>query len=126
MGMFVLVYFKDDEKAKEFTQKSTGRTVGIYKDPLHSPCSCGGEQFKSTRTWSLSKIHGWPVHTACGRVSPYFRSGYGKRMFQVFGRNLLPVSQTPKIFRDWKQTTDPTRNALTLPGSSSVRAEKAS
>lgn len=127
MGMFVLTYFKDDERAKEFVDFSEFkgvRVVGIYKDPLHEPCKCGPDQWKNNRMWGLSRVHGWPVHLACGRVSPHFRAGYGKRMFQVFGRNLLPVKQTPKIFRDWKQESDPTRNALGAQQASHAKASE--
>lgn len=106
MARFVLVYFKKDEQAQEFVNFAEfkgRRVVGVYKDPHHRPCDCGSDQWRSNRMWGISKAYGWPVHKACGRISAGWRASYGKRMFQVFGTNLLPMNQTPKIFRDWKQ-----------------------
>lgn len=109
MARFVLMYFRQDEDAEEFVALSTfakRKIVGIYRDPLHKPCECGNEVFRNNRLWGLHRIYGWPVHKKCGRISKGWRSSYGKRMFQVFGKNLLPWSETPKSFRDWKQDLD--------------------
>lgn len=109
MARFVLVYFKDDKAADEFVHFSEfkgQRVVGVYKDPQHSPCTCGEKQWRSNRMWGINKNFGWPVHKGCGRISPHWRRGYGKRMFQVFGKNLLPLNETPTMFRDWKQEQD--------------------
>lgn len=106
MARFVLLYFRDDEAAEEFTSFSEFkglRVVGMYRDPHHKPCSCDGRQWKNNRMWAIHKTYGYPVHKACGRISKNWRASYGRRMFGVFGTNLLPLNETPRIFRDWKQ-----------------------
>lgn len=113
MARFVLVYFKRDEDAREFVQFAEfkeRRVVGVYRDPQHKPCDCGNDVFKVHRSWGFHKRYGWHIHKKCGRISRNWRAGYGKRMFQVFGRNLLPMNQTPKIFRDWQQELDASRD----------------
>lgn len=108
MPQFVLLYVKRDDALQSLLERyehgdMPARVVGVYKDPQHKPCSCGSDQWRSTRMWGINKKFGWPIHLGCGRISPSWRAGYGKRMFMVFGRNLLPIEKTPKIFQDWKQ-----------------------
>ena len=108
MPRFVLLYVKEDDAADHLIERCESgdviaRVVGMYKDPQHSPCSCDNSQWQITRMWGINRNFGWPIHQACGRISPFWRAGYGKRMFQVFGTNLLSLDKTPKIFQDWKQ-----------------------
>lgn len=105
MARFVLLYFKDDKRAEEYVGVSlfTGaRVVGIYQDPRHEPCKCVGDHdwTKYPRMWKHHSKYGWPLHAVCGRIHKLHRACYGMRMFQVFGRNLLPENETPKSLRN--------------------------
>jgi hypothetical protein len=114
MSRFVLIWFKEDEDAENYVNSSVfakgHRVVGMYQDARHKPCSCDNMTWINNRMWGISKKYGWPVHHVCGRVSKTFRESYGRRMFQVFGTNLLDIKETPKIFQDWKQSMRQPRN----------------
>lgn len=104
MAKFVLAWFKDDAEADWFADnnapgETTIRVVGIYKDPTHKPCSCAGDH-SSVRQNRFHSRYGWYVHGVCGRVSSLWRPNYGKRLFQVFGMNMLPRNQTPKSLQN--------------------------
>lgn len=108
MARFVLLYVKDDAHVDPILERFDhgdvkAKVVGVYKDPQHRPCECGPDEWRHNRMWGINRNFGWPVHKGCGRISPNWRRSYGKRMFQVFGKNLLPLDKTPRIFRDWKQ-----------------------
>lgn len=108
MARFVLLYFKDDKAAERFVhnwdpdrriEDDQLRVVGIYKDPTHKPCDCTGDH-SSVRQNRFHTKYGWYVHGVCGRVSKLWRPNYGKRLFQVFGLNMLPREHTPKSLQN--------------------------
>lgn len=105
MSKFVLLYFKDDERADAWVGTSLfggARVVGIYQDPHHKPCSCSDFNPKSnmSRNLRFHTKYGWPLHVKCGRISKWHRNGYGKRLFAALGRNLLSENQTPPQLRN--------------------------
>lgn len=102
MARFILLYCKDDKAADLFTHSLEDdqiRVVGVYQDPTHKPCDCKGDHTSPRQNRFHSK-YGWYVHGGCGRVSKLWRSNYGKRIFQVFGFNLLPREHTPKSLQN--------------------------
>lgn len=108
MAKFVLLHFKDDRAADRFVHNwdptrpiadDQLRVVGVYKDATHKTCECTGVS-DSSRLYRFHRKYGWYVHGECGRVSKRHRVSYGKRLFTVFGMNMLPRKITPKSLQN--------------------------
>lgn len=75
------------------------RCVGMYRIPTQF-CSCASNTREKMKSWSRGRKYGWFIHADCGKPSPAWVRGLGRRMSTVLGRNLMPLEEVPEEWRD--------------------------
>jgi hypothetical protein len=87
------------------------KVVGLYYVPNKDEPTCGGcDAVKGKKNgFSRHPEFGYDTHE-CGKPTPFWRKGIGRRMVTALGWNLLEDEETPVIFHDPNQQYRLSRN----------------
>ncbi len=109
MTTYLVLEFKDDDEAKEFTRESfdseaqiyaSAKIIGAYKKPtVYCDCVLNGATIKR-RGYSRGKLFGWWVCDICGSPSKAWAE---RDCWHSIGINLIPAELLDTEFKQAQQ-----------------------